>query len=283
MTARPTVAVVTDALSPDFYFPIWHRYYAAQFGAKALHVLTYPGFAKDFADCELGGIVELSDGYLDEMRAKAISGYAAFLLEFNDVVIRVDADEFVVPDLRRFASLADYLARTKLPYVTALGLDVIQRPDEAPLDLARPILIEQRNYAYANTSLNKTCMTRLPLRWSPGFHACTVPPQFDGCFLIHLKRADVEQQMRWFAFMNPQVTGELFKEYYSPNRAKIEEYHYGINVRPMAGDVDQLFYSEYHQNYLESVKFVATEKIYGGDHFHDQHLVRLPASFAGLL
>lgn len=224
------VAVISDALSSEFYFPIWYRYYASQLGPENIFLITYPGYTQNFAGYRLGGIVELPYTYSDHVRAKAISSYAQFVLEFRDAVIRVDTDEFVVPDPARYSSLATFMAEVQYPYVTGIGLDVIQRIGEPELTLDRPILVDQRAFCYANSSLNKTCITRVECRWGSGFHGSTLHPHFEDCYLIHFKRADIELQMKWFAFMNPQVE-ETFKEYYSPNRQKILTYHSDISNR----------------------------------------------------
>jgi hypothetical protein len=36
-------AILTDTMSPAFYFPLWYRYYEAQFGAESIHLMTLAG------------------------------------------------------------------------------------------------------------------------------------------------------------------------------------------------------------------------------------------------
>lgn len=278
----PSVAVISDAVSTGFYFPVWHRYYASQFGERNIYLITYPACSSAFHPYELGGVTELPNTFLDHIRAKAISAYVRFLLQIYDVVIRVDTDEFIIPDPDRYQNLALFVAESKVPYLTGIGVDVIQRPGEPDLDLTQPILITQRSYAYANASLNKTCLTRVPCEWSSGFHGSTLYPHFEGCYLVHLKRADIELQLKWLEFMHPQVE-EQFKEYYSPNRSKIEEYHNNVSSRPLRTNLKEIESGEYMEKYLKSVTYNPQVGIYHGDHFHDPFLTQIPKQFINIV
>jgi hypothetical protein len=186
------VAVLTDAVSSEFYFPCWHRYYASQFGSENLYVVTFGGLTADFRQFGLGGVWE-TKVYNNDLRVKIIAGLVNVLLEQYDYVIRVDTDEFLVPDPRAFESLADYLRRLERPYVTAMGYDVIPARDDQHLVLDQPILVNQRSLAYPYDALNKTCITNVAMTWAPGFHFCSAFPMFQRLYLFHMKRADLEQ------------------------------------------------------------------------------------------
>ncbi len=139
------VAVITDSIAEDFFFPLWRRYYGGLFGDAALHVVTYEGGAR-FADPRLGGVLRLPVGYEDGLRAWVISDYVAMLLHANDVVVRVDVDEFLVVDPRAGASLPEFIARSDRPHLTARGFDVVQIMAKPPLQPDRPVLA-QRQFA----------------------------------------------------------------------------------------------------------------------------------------
>ncbi len=159
-------AVITDAVSAEFYFPCWHKYYASQFGVENLYVVTYDGLRAEFKGFDLGGVWE-TKAYNNDLRIKIISGLVNVLLEQYDYVIRVDTDEFIAADPRAFASLADYMGTLERPYVTAMGYDVVPARDDKDLVLDDPILLTQRRLAYPYDALNKTCITGIPLTWAP--------------------------------------------------------------------------------------------------------------------
>ena len=57
------------------------------------------------------------------------------------------------------------------------------------------------------------CVTRTPLRWSPGFHTVDAPPNFDDLYLFHMKFADASKRLAWMDYM--------------AERCKSDETHYG--------------------------------------------------------
>src|SRR3954469_15184174 len=103
------IAVVTDAVSADAYFPVWYAYYGKQFGARNIYVFTYAPNAAAFSGVQLGGVQLIDDHYNDDLRKEAITAFVCGLLETYEMVIRVDVDEFLVPDPLEFASLAERL------------------------------------------------------------------------------------------------------------------------------------------------------------------------------
>ena len=235
MTRR--VAVITDAVSPDFWFPVWRKYYAAAFGAQSLVVVTYQEQAKDFSGVELGAVCELPAQYSDRVRAEVISGLVETLLETHDVVLRCDVDEFLVPDLRRFTCLADYVERLQSPHVTALGVDVFHGLDEPKINLDSPILAEQRHFGVLNSALNKTAITRRPLVWGAGFHGANVAPRFDDLFLFHLKWADLDMRCAWTQSMEAQVAQRSTEAAYFARRLEdMQQERRSMCERPVIAD-----------------------------------------------
>ncbi|MDE2333571.1 MAG: hypothetical protein KGK10_03440 [Rhodospirillales bacterium] len=228
------VGVVTDAVSSRFIFPVWHRYYAGQFGAENLFVITYAGCGAGFRGVPLGGLIELPVGYEDNTRLAAITPLVASLLSCYDVVIRVDADEFLVVDPRVAPSLAAFVAAMDQPYLTARGFDVIQLPDEPALpETPAGGILQHRAAAYPNTALNKTAIVRTPLAWSAGFHSANVFPRFGALFMLHMKRLDIGWQMAWLREMSENIAGDpkvewIFKEYNEPDLQRIGDYHRGV-------------------------------------------------------
>jgi hypothetical protein len=287
MPAR--VAVVTDAVSHEFIFPVWHRYYGGAFDVKNLFVITYAGLSSLFRDFDLGGIIELPVGYDDATRRDVISRFVSALLACYDTVIRVDVDEFLVVDPRNAPSLAAFVDDLDAPYMTARGFDVIQLSDEPPLPekLDVPILTE-RAFAYPNTALNKTCVVKMPVVWSHGFHSASVYPKFGPLFMLHMKRLDIGWQLRWFDRMlknikdNPRVH-EMFKDYYAPDEEKIRRYHSGVMNRPRVEGIDSWYRQELLRDSLEKLKFVPADGLYHGEYGHEQVLCKIPQQWKSII
>ena len=156
------VAVATDAVSAGELFPYWRRYYGSQFGFDNLFVATYRNNAA-FAGLPLGRVISVDADYSDTLRVALMGKMVRELLTRYDVVIRADVDEFLVPHPRRAASLKDYAQSLAHPYVTALGLNVIEIEHEPPLVLDGRPLLSQRRYCVATASLCKISIATRPL------------------------------------------------------------------------------------------------------------------------
>lgn len=269
-----TVAVLTDATSAGYLFPHWVRYYAGEFGVAKLHAMTYRGLGSAFADLGLGSVVEFDRFYDDEFRATAISEKVSALLQTNDVVIRCDVDEFLVPDRRKHGSLAAYVENLEHPYVTAIGLDVVETADDAQLDLRASSLLDQRQWCIRTAALNKTAVVAQPLVWAAGFHAANMRPYFDDLYLLHLKFADIQGRIAWFTDMLDKVRpGSNEYVYYADGRAKLESYAKWLNSRPRDNDPLALYDRGFLDHFMQSVSCNPENGIWQGDFCVDGKLI----------
>jgi hypothetical protein len=278
------IAVVTDALSNGFFFPVWLKYYGDLFGIQNLFVVTYQGLSHHFQGLGLGALTELPHCYDDIRRADAISTHVSTLLERYDLVIRVDVDEILVPDLRKHAGLAAFLQNLATPYVTARGFDVVQLPQEPELDWDRPILIEQRAWAYPICSLNKTCATTIPLVWSAGFHGCTGYPLLGDLLLLHLKWVDAPRLINWHEYMSGQIGDDAFLgQYYNPEASRFLGHRVEAARRPIEGGWDALNRKAFNETYLKGMHLDRGRGIWNVTHDTEQVLLCLPEELKGLV
>jgi hypothetical protein len=201
-------AVITFVYNEAVNLPIWRRYYGSIFGEVNLFVIDHS--STDGSTDNLGSINKtvLRREELDEhKRCVFMASYHRALLEYYDVVIYSDCDELIVPDLGLYRDLKDYLERMTTDHVAPVGLNIQHViSHEGPLDLRRPIL-EQRRFCLFAVSMCKPLITRIPLTWSTGFHACNQPINIDPhLFMFHLKRMDygiaferhtLTKEMRW--------------------------------------------------------------------------------------
>jgi hypothetical protein len=279
------VAVVTDALSDGFFFPHWRRYYGGLFGDKNLFVIGYEGGCA-FDDATLGGFVRLPHPYDDARRPDACAALIERLLKTYDTVVRVDADEFLVVDPRVAESLPDFLEMTSEAYYSARGFDVLQLPSDLPMT-GGPMLT-QRQAAYPNSALNKTAITRMPMRWGPGFHWASVPPRFSGLFMLHLKRIDIDWQVDWYRTMsrniatNPDV-GDDIREYYSADRERILSYHRQVAQRPVLRGIDAWYRDAHQAKFMDSIRRDPSSGLFVGEYGHELVLCELPDDFRTML
>ena len=198
---RKHVAVLTDATSAGEYLPYWLRYYAAQFGSENLFVVTYKTLGPLFRSLNIGGLLELDVEYSNDARTVVLMQLTDAMLARYDVVVRCDADEFLIANPLLFASLRAYVDALDVPHVTALGFDIFQDTDEPALKMDGEPLLAQRRYCVASTSLCKTAIVTKPVAWSIGFHFSDASPQLANLLLLHMKFADVGRRVTWFDHM----------------------------------------------------------------------------------
>lgn len=171
------IAALTMVRNDDFYLRKWVEYYGAQLGRENLYIFF------DGLDQQIGSFCEGTHAVLHEKigtqvvsaekgRLKFLSGQAAALLDSGyDLVIGVDADEFVVVDPALGLSLPEFLSRQKIGWsLSALGLDFGQKlGEEADITDAEPFL-HQRHYAQIGTRYTKPSVIARPCVWGSGFH-----------------------------------------------------------------------------------------------------------------
>ena len=171
------IAALTMVRNDDFYLRKWVEYYGAQLGRENLYIWF------DGTDQAIASFCEGTHARLHEKigtqvvsaekgRLKFLSDQAAALLAGGyDLVIGVDADEFVVVDPKRGLSLREYLSEQKIGVsLSALGLDFGQKLGEEPdITEDRPFL-QQRHYAQIGTRYTKPSIVAKPCVWGSGFH-----------------------------------------------------------------------------------------------------------------
>ena len=161
----------------DFYLRKWVEYYGRELGKENLWIYF------DGTDQTIAPFCEGTNAFLHEKignqvvaaekgRLRFLSERAASLLEQGyDLVIGVDADEFIVVDPKREMSLREYLSAQKIGVsLSALGLDIGQKlGEEGDITENEPFL-KQRHYAQIGTRYTKPSIVAKPCIWGSGFH-----------------------------------------------------------------------------------------------------------------
>lgn len=185
------ICAFTMAYNEEFFLPIWYEYYGRLLGYENLYLLDHGSDDGSSAFFDNDRRVLLPRGALDEFqRAATVSDFQHRLLSKYDVVIFTDCDEILIPRLE-FGDLREFITNSTGPAIRAVGLDLMHFTDvEKELDFRLPIL-KQRGWVRANPRYSKTLISRVPLRWAPGFHKSDIKAKLNtDIFLLHLKRMD---------------------------------------------------------------------------------------------
>ena len=171
------IAALTMARNDDFYLRKWVEYYGTQLGRENLYIFLdgLDQVVGDFCAGTHAQAVEKIGSQVIEAekgRLRFLSGKAAELLSGGyDLVIGVDADEFIVVDPKLGLSLPAYLSTLRIKdSVSALGLDFGQKLGEEEEIREDEPFLHQRHYAQLGTRYTKPSIIAKPLVWGSGFH-----------------------------------------------------------------------------------------------------------------
>jgi hypothetical protein len=178
--------------------PRWIAYYGRQVGVENLIVFddNSEDGSTDNLPCTVHRLPEVGGrGRFEPARMQLLSGVAKGLLACYDAVVLADADEFIVPDPARHATLIDFVAaHADRDVMAAVGLNVVHHAAvEGPLDRAGPVL-GQRRFAKFVPVMCKPAIKRVPADWTRASHGIFSPFRiFPDLFMIHLKFHDRDE------------------------------------------------------------------------------------------
>lgn len=177
MMSLKRIAAITMARNDDFYLRKWVAYYGGQLGRENLYIYLdgLDQVVGDFCAGTHARAVEKIGNQVvaaEKGRLRFLSGKAAELLAGGyDLVIGVDADEFVIVDPKRGQTLPEYLSSLSIrSSVSALGIDVGQKLGEEDNITEDRLFLRQRHYAQLGTRYTKPSILAKPLVWGSGFH-----------------------------------------------------------------------------------------------------------------
>ncbi len=195
------IAAITMVRNDDFFLQKWVSYYGAQLGKENLYIFfdgldqRIPKFCNEtnaFLHEKIGKhVVEA-----EKCRLKFLSDQATKLFNNGyDLIVGVDADEYIVVDPKLEVGLREYLSSQKIDVsLSPMGLDFGQRlGKESDLSLEKTFLT-QRHYAQIGTRYTKPSVIARPCMWGSGFHRIKghnfhIAP---GLYLMHFGYSDLK-------------------------------------------------------------------------------------------
>ncbi|UJP66656.1 glycosyltransferase family 2 protein [Mongoliitalea daihaiensis] len=214
-SSNKKIAVITMARNDDFFLTRWIAYYGKELGEE--HCYIYLDGEDQPVPANRGKVNVFHEKRVAEHVVKAekrrlgfLSTIAKSLLETYDMVIGVDADEYLVVDPSIGKSLVAYLSEIPIdPCVSGLGIDVGQdRNSEPILDRSLPFL-GQRSYALLSSRYTKPSVISKPVNWGSGFHRVKghnfrIDPNL---YLFHFGSVDYDMILDRFKDKDRMATG----------------------------------------------------------------------------
>ncbi|RPA69957.1 glycosyltransferase family 2 protein [Cyclobacteriaceae bacterium YHN15] len=222
---KKKVAVITMARNDDFFLTRWINYYGKELGEENCYIYLdgedqpVPKNAGKVNVFHQKRVVQHVVSF-EKTRLGFLSEVAKSLLDRYDLIIGVDADEFLVVDPKCGKTLVEYLSEIDIdPSVSGLGIDVGQvLGKEDQLDLDLPFL-SQREYALVSSRYTKPSVISKPVNWGSGFHRIKghnfkIDPNL---FLFHFGSVDYKMIQDRFLDKDRMSTG---REGHIKKRAK---------------------------------------------------------------
>jgi hypothetical protein len=212
---KKKIAVITMARNDDFFLSRWINYYGKELGEPNLYIYL-DGIDQPIPK-NAGKVNVIHKERIAEHVVKAekrrlgfLSECAEDLLKVYDIVIGVDADEFLIVDPKTGMNLSEYLDSVNITSsVSGLGVDVGQNLNsEQILDKNLPFL-DQREYALLSSRYTKPSVISKPVKWGSGFHRIKghnfrIDPNL---FLFHFGSVDYQMIQDRFLDKDRMTTG----------------------------------------------------------------------------
>jgi len=137
------ICAITMVYRDHWALAQWYAHFARHLGPENLFIVAHGTDASLPLLCPGANILTVPrdrlDGF-DGMRDRVLNGFQAGLGAVYDWVIRTDADELICLDPDLYTGFADLLAAQERDAVFALGLNIAERPGDAPLAEGAPAL-----------------------------------------------------------------------------------------------------------------------------------------------
>ena len=213
------ICAITMVRNDEFYLRKWVEYYATQLGRENLRIY-FDGEDQRVPDFCEGVYTELKPRIpgmvvkAEKERLTFLSQQAARLMQEKgyDLVIGVDADEFLVVDPNQGKTLLEYLSEKEVNVcLSGLGVDVGQHLDrEGVIDGSKSFL-SQRRYAYLCSRYTKPSVIARPVTWGSGFHRIKGHNYHidEHLYLFHFGSIDLEMIKKRMGNADLVSTGRL--------------------------------------------------------------------------
>lgn len=237
-SARPRIAALTHVRHDDVLLDLWVRHYGRLVGRQNCFVILDGDDWQSPVDLSGVNVIPLPRPMarmnrvrIDRRMQRQQLDLMARLFDDHgyDYVVKGDCDEYLVPDPRGTATLADVVAEADaVGVVYSSGIDVLHdTAREPPLDPARDVMSQRHlaslSQSYCKVNLIGRAAHRQGVTLNAGGHRASadLPVHVSqGYYMIHLGWCD---RPLWAARVQPRLDqdrGDSFRSYFD-DRARI--------------------------------------------------------------
>lgn len=272
------LCVLTYANDAGAWFPYFYNYYSKIAGESSIYVVTPK--PENFSTYALGGVITIPDlEYDDAARSVMMSHFSSGLLAQYRWSLVCDVDEIVIPNPKLNVKLREYLDNRSEDVILSLGIDVVQLDGEVDFDFSRSIF-DQRKCGVLNSAMCKPHASRVPIRYSGGYHYCNkkldFPEPGGELITLHLKwacsrvRAEVAKIVAGVNYKDSTIEEYSLTSVLSDAHPLVEN---GNRVRTLG--LSEKYTEDFKEKYRNNLKFDSERGLWVGPHRSEGFLVKL--------
>jgi len=241
-------AIFTIVKDEEYYLDKWLNYYSQFFNKKDIYILdhqTQDG-STDNLDCNVIKIVNVLafDHY---WLVEQVQNFQQTLLEKYEVVIFTEVDEILYSLNQSFDSFVeDFRLDNNLQHLCSIGYEIQQNTETEKFLNKEDKIIENRNFWFKYPSYDKTLITKIPLKYQPGFHFCNYDKVYGNLFLLHLHRVDLNLMI------------ERRQKRVTNWNLKLDDMARGLGTYHKDGEIEKI---KYHFDHYHTDVFIPVEPI----------------------
>lgn len=192
---KKKAAIFTIVKNEKYFLPKWIKHYKKFFNSSDIYILDHD--TDDGSTNNLDVNVEKLDYkiHFDHFwLIEVIQNKQKKLLESYDCVIFAESDELIYcPDRNLKDVIDEFINNLDCSFITCTAYELKQNNTETQLSPEEDIF-KKRNYWFRTPTYDKTLITKIPLKYGPGFHSCDYIQKnfYYNVKLCHLHRCDIE-------------------------------------------------------------------------------------------
>ena len=186
------IAAFTIVKDEKDFLPIWISHYSKYFALSDIYVLDNDSQdgSTDNLSCNTIRVTH-ETAFDTSWLLTTAQDFQKTLLANYDYVLFAEADEMVFPDPRKYKNFADFVNATRRDAYRCSGYEIMQIPGKDHSLNIGESLLRQRSMWYKTEHFCKPLLSKIPLRWIPGFHNAKAKIEIcDSLYLLHLHKID---------------------------------------------------------------------------------------------
>lgn len=193
-------AVFTIVRNEKFLLPLWLKHYSRYFDSEDIFILDN-NTDDGSTDVTEAHVIEVNNpvAFDHDWILNTVENFQKTLLEFYEVVIFCEADELIYSIYGKLNEVIKVFVKDSYcDTITCTGYEIVQDVNrEKPYNNENNIF-DLRNKWFRNVIYDKSLVSRVPCKWTRGFHDLVgnyYKRHCYGLFLAHIHRIDYNKNV----------------------------------------------------------------------------------------